>query len=107
MAIYDFPITSRYYGVPTTSMTAADGRTIVYLRRRFLPDPARFALLQLHTVSQGERPDLIAAQYLAAPDAAWRIADANGVMNPDDLTASPGKRLRITLPEGIPGTSNA
>jgi hypothetical protein len=107
MAIYQFPITSRYYDVPTTSMTAADGRTIVHLRRRFLPDPARFALLQFHTVSQGERPDLIAAQYLSAPDAAWRIADANGVMNPDELTASPGKRLRITLPEGIPGTSNA
>jgi hypothetical protein len=33
----------------------------------------------------------------------WRLCDANGAMRPDELTETPGRRLRITLPEGIPG----
>jgi hypothetical protein len=37
----------------------------------------------------------------------WRIADANAALHPNELTAQPGRRLRITLPEGIPGPSNA
>ena len=37
--------------------TNADGKTVVYLTRRFVPSADRFALLQLHTVTQGERLD--------------------------------------------------
>ena len=107
MPTFNFPITSRYYGIPTTTLLAPDGRSIVYLTRRFLPDPSRFALLQYYTVTEGERPDNVAARFLSFPDGAWRIADANGVMRPEELTKPVGRQVRITLPEGIPGASNA
>jgi hypothetical protein len=107
MATYNFPPTSRYYGIPTATLTTADQQTIVYLERRFLPSPARFALLQEHVVVEGERLDNIAGKYLGDAEAFWRIADANRAMQPDALTDPPGRRLRITLPEGIPGTPNA
>jgi hypothetical protein len=49
--------------------------------------------------------DTIAASELGDPEAYWRICDANDAMRPDDL-ATVGRALRITLPEGIPGTPN-
>jgi hypothetical protein len=100
-----FTATSRYFGVETTTMTSADGKEIVYLRRRFLPSPARFQLLQEHTVTQGERLDNIAAHYLGDPELFWRIADANNAMRPEELLERIGRRLRITLPEDVTGTS--
>lgn len=107
MATYTFPPTSRYYGIETAVLGPDEERPGIYLRRRFLPSPARFALLQEHVVSEGERLDHIAARYLNDPEAFWRIADANGAMRPEALTETVGRRLRITLPEGIPGTPNA
>ena len=102
-----FSITSRYYGIATAKLETADGRSIVYLRRRFVPSPERFALLQEHTVTEGDRLDNLAAQYLGDPEQFWRICDANGAMRPEELTETVGRRLRITLPEGIPGVPNA
>lgn len=102
-----FPVTSRYHGIDTAKMENADGRTIIYLRRRFVPPSEKFTLLQEHTVTQGDRPDNIAARYLGDPEQFWRICDANAAMRPEELTESPGRKLRITLPEGIPGGQNA
>ena len=104
MANYSFPPTSRYYGIEITSITTPDGEPVPYLRRRFLPTSASFAPLSEHVVSEGERMDLIAARELGDAEAYWRICDANDAMRPDDLTASIGQRLAITLPQGIPGT---
>ncbi len=102
-----FPITSRYYQIQTAQLETQDGRTIAYLKRRFVPPAERFALLQEHTVTEGERLDLIAAQYLGDPERFWQIADANNAIRPAELTEETGRRLRITLPEGIPGTPGA
>ena len=102
-----FSITSRYYGIATATLDTPDGRKIVYVRRRFVPPPERFELLLEHLVTQGERVDHIAAQYLGDPEQFWRLCDANGVIRPDELVETIGRRLRITLPEGIPGTPNA
>ena len=102
-----FPPTSRYHGIDTATWTTADGRTVVYLRRRFVPPPERFALLQEHTVSQGDRLDNLAAQYLGDPEQFWRLCDANAAMHPEELTDTVGRTLRITLPEGLPGAPNA
>jgi hypothetical protein len=107
MATFNFPPTSRYYGIDTATLAAPGGSTTIYLRRRFLPDPARFATLLEHVVVEGERLDNIAARYMDDAEAFWRIADANPAMRPEDLTEPFGRRLRITLPEGIPGTPNA
>jgi hypothetical protein len=80
-----------------------DGSTIVFVRRRFIPPPERFALLQEHTVVEGERLDNITARYIGDPEQFWRICDANAVIAPEELEAV-GRTIRITLPEGIPGT---
>jgi hypothetical protein len=102
-----FPPTSRYYGIETTTIETADGKSHAYLRRRFVPQPERFTTLQEHVVVQGERIDNITARYLGDPLQFWRVCDANRAMRPEELTEELGRRLRITLPEGIPGTPNA
>ncbi|MEO6740830.1 MAG: LysM domain-containing protein [Chthoniobacteraceae bacterium] len=102
-----FPPSSRYHGIETAMMEDADGRAIVFVRRRFVPLPERFATVQEHTVTQGERLDNIAARYLGDPEQFWRLCDANGALRPDELTDEIGRRLRITLPEGVPGIPHA
>ncbi|NER82211.1 MAG: LysM domain-containing protein [Leptolyngbya sp. SIO1D8] len=102
-----YPITSRYYGIETKEITLPSGDKAAYLKRRFVPQPERFELLQYHTVTEGDRLDNVAARYLDDPEQFWRIADANRAMHPDALTATVGRKLRITLPEGIPGVRNA
>ncbi len=99
-----FPPTSRYHAIETAAWETAEGTTIVYLKRRFVPSPEGFSLLQEHEVVQEDRLDNITAHYLSDPLQFWRICDANRAMNPFDLTAEIGRRLRITMPEGIPGT---
>ena len=102
-----FPITSRYYGVETATLEVRGGRALAYLRRRFVPPPERFALLQEHIVVEGDRLDNVTARYLGDPEQFWRICDANAAMRPEQLTETIGRRLRITLPEGIPGVPGA
>ncbi len=98
-----FPANSRYQSIETTKLVRPNGTEIVYLKRRFVPQPERFALLQEHVVVDGDRLDNVAARYLADPEQFWRVCDANRAMRPDELTEEIGRRLRITLPEGIPG----
>ena len=106
LPVVTFPQSSRYYGAETAIVVEPDGREVVYLRRRFVPQPERFALLHEHEVSFGERLDHIAARHFGDPELFWRICDANRALRPEDLTAEPGRRLRITLPEGIPGLTS-
>jgi hypothetical protein len=101
-----FPPNSRYAGAETATLEELDGRKVIYLKRRFIPQPERFAQLQEHIVSEGERLDNITAQYLGDPEQFWRICDANAALRPEDLEEI-GRRLRLTLPEGIPGIPNA
>lgn len=97
-----FSATSRYQSIPTAELRLPGGRTVTYVRRRFPPDPDTLTTLSLHTVAAGERLDHIAARELGDPEQAWRIADAHRVLAPAELTATPGRRLRITLPAGLP-----
>jgi hypothetical protein len=102
-----FPVTSRYHGLGTETKKADNGDTIVYVKRRIVPKPERFSMIREHSVLQDDRTDNIANKYLSDPLQFWRICDANGVLHPDEMTDTPGKRIRITLPEGIPGNNNA
>ena len=102
-----FPPTSRYYGIKTTTLETVEGKTVIYLRRRFVPPPERFDLIREHTVAEGDRLDNLSADYLGDPEQFWRIADANNAVRPEDLTAEIGRKLRITHPEGIPGAPDA
>ena len=98
-----FPVTSRYHKVETKKFERVEGKRIIYLCRRFVPSPNRFALLQEHTVVEGDRLDNITARYLGDPEQFWRICDANRAMLPEELISQIGRKLRITQPEGIPG----
>ena len=55
---------------------------------------------------EGDRLDNVTALYLNDPLQFWRICDANNAMNPPDLTREIGRRLRMTLPEGMPEIPN-
>jgi hypothetical protein len=100
-----FAANSRYYGIDTATLERRDASPIIYLRRRFLPSPERFQLLQEHTVVHGERLDTIAGQHLGDPTLFWRLCDANNATRPETLTDTVGRTLRITLPEGISGSA--
>jgi hypothetical protein len=94
-----FDFTSRYYALETATCIAPDGRLLSYKRRRFLPHGETLTLLAEVPVTQGDRLDLITARTLGDPEQFWRVADANEALNPFDLTAEVGRRLRVPLPE--------
>jgi len=104
---YNFPPTSRYYGLPLATWTPPGGEPIVYLSRRFVPGSDRFATIGWHVVAEGERMDIVAGRTLGDAEAFWRLCDANDAMRPDDLTVEVGRRIRLTLPEGVPGPAAA
>jgi len=103
-SVLRFPPTSRYHGVATTTMEFPDGRVVVHLKRRLVPQPERFATLAEYLVTEGERLDHIAAKQLGDPELFWRLCDANGALRPAELEIV-GRRVRIALPEGIPGAA--
>jgi hypothetical protein len=107
MTLAALPPTSRYANVETTEHTTPQGETVRHFRRRFIPPVERFQTIAEHTVIEGERPDTLAAQALGDPEQSWRLADANGVMRPEEMTDTPGTVVRITLPEGMVGAPGA
>lgn len=102
-----FPPTSRYYSIETTVIERPNGEAIIYLKRRFVPAPEGFHVLKEHVVAKSERLDNVTALYLDDPEQFWRVCDANRAMIPRALVETEGRRLRITLPEGIPGAPHA
>ena len=93
-----FAPTSRYAAVEQTTLTAADGRVITHLRRRLRPRTADLPLQAEVTVAPGDRADTVAAHTLGDPELSWRLADANDVMRPSELTAEPGRVVRVPAP---------
>ncbi|MGM1062648.1 tail protein X [Saccharothrix sp. Mg75] len=91
-----YPRGSRYHGVPAAVHVMPDGEAVPHLTRRLLPPDAGTAVSE-HEVTAGDRVDLLAHRYYGDAQAWWRIADANPVVDPDDLT-EPGRLLRITMP---------
>jgi hypothetical protein len=95
-----FSSTSRYSRTETAVLITEEGRELVHLRRRFLPDPKDASILSEHSVCQGDRLDNITALYLGDPEQFWRICDANLAMQPRHLTAEIGRKLKIPLIQG-------
>ena len=58
-------------------------------------------------MTDGERPDMVAAAAFGDPELFWRLCDANREVRPAALTETVGRVLRITLPQDIPGASDA
>ena len=100
MSVQRFPANSRYHDVPTAEMPGPDGRQLVYLRRRFLPDPAALTAVGEVAVAPGDRLDRIAAAALGDPLQFWRLADGNDAPRPAALEV-PGRSLRVTLPAAL------
>ena len=94
-----FDYTSRYADIEVAVHVGVDGVEHPYVRRRFLPPGAGMPPLAEATVAQGDRLDLVAARTLGVSEAFWRIADANDAMDPFELTAVPGRTLRVPMPQ--------
>ena len=94
-----FEHTSRYYNLDTAQLTTSDGRKIAYKRRRFLPQGKDMPVLVEVIINDGDRLDLITARTLGVGEQFWQVCDANNAMNPDSLTAEPGRRIRVPVPQ--------
>lgn len=101
-----FPANSRYAATEAAELQQPGGQRVVYLRRRFVPDPSHFVTLQEYRVVEGDRIDRMAAAVLGDPEQFWRLPDANGDLDPRDLEEV-GRRIRLTLPGGMGGLGNA
>ncbi len=102
----NLPPNSRYVGLPTRNFTGPDDQTVVYLSRRLVPQSNRFSALQQHVMAPEERLDQVAAAKYGDPLLAWRLADANGALDPIELETR-GRVIRVTLPEGVPVNGGA
>jgi hypothetical protein len=94
-----FDPTSRYASLVQATYTFPDGRSVAYVRRRFLPRGEDLPLLVEVTVTQSDRLDIITARTLGDPEQFWRVCDANNAMYPPDLTDEPGEVIRIPVPQ--------
>ena len=96
---------SRYHGVPTACVPVGDGlggvRLVAYLLPRTPRDTTGTVVAARHRVTPLDRLDLVAAQYLGDPVAAWRIADANVALDPDDLVGPDAEGTVLVIP--VPG----
>jgi hypothetical protein len=101
-----FPENSRYHGTKLTTYEQQGQEPIAHLKRRFVPPPENFSVIQQHRVVEGDRIDNLSARYLGDPELYWRLCDANVAIRPDELTETMGNKIDITLPEGVPGQDN-
>ena len=102
-----FPPTSRYAGIEVDAWDPGAGEPPVpFLRRRFCPRAERFSQLYEVRIAEGDRRDVLAARHLGDAELWWRLADANGAVDPRELIEPIGRSLRITLSEGVPGPSD-
>ncbi|MEU9793163.1 hypothetical protein AB0E27_21475 [Streptomyces sparsogenes] len=103
---HPYPRSSRYHDAEIGVHIQPDGTPVRYAKRRLLPPlPTRDEDITDHTVSSGERPDHLGQRYVGDPAAWWRIADANPVLDPRELTAEPGRHIDIPggFAGGVPG----
>ena len=93
--------TSRYYGDAIQTYTTPEGQDVVYLARRIVPQPEVYTSLQNYVVVEGDRLDNLAAKFLGDPLLFWMICDANGVTDPDELTAQVGRTIQIPIASAV------
>jgi hypothetical protein len=100
-----YPPTSRYSDTELASFEySEDEPSIPYLARRFCPQPDRFSTLYNVRLVESDRRDTLATKHIGDPHLWWRIADANGVLDPRHLSSPAGNTVRVTLAIDIPGS---
>jgi hypothetical protein len=96
-----FDAASRYQKLDTATLAvqgdSGQVQVHVYKRRRFLPKMADQQTLLEHRLGEEDRLDNLAAQYIGDPTQAWRICDANLILNPMELAGPPGRPVRIAM----------
>ncbi len=93
---------SRYHGVLLAVLERRPGEPgIAYVRRRFIPALASAPVADRHIVVAQDRPDLLGATYFGDALLDWRIADANAVVDPHELTDTLGRRIIIPPAPGM------
>ena len=80
-----FASNSRYYSLPTYSVTLPDGTQVIAVRSAL---PNKLQLAGYHRRIAGDRLDLIAARYLKDPTFFWKLLDSNNAPTPDALAAA-------------------
>ncbi len=93
-----FDPNSRYVKLPVESLVNAEGATVRYVSRRFLPQGEKMSVLRRVQVTAGDRIDSITGDTLGDPEQFWRVCDANNAMYPLELTFRPGRVLAIPVP---------
>jgi len=93
---------SRYCGAGVEQITLPNGSTVSYLSRRIIPPMSIYTQTQNYSVVSGDRTDILAARFLGDPILFWMLADANGIEDSNELTATPGRVIPIPLVSGIP-----
>jgi hypothetical protein len=92
-----FDPSSRYFTIEQATLTLPDGRTVAYVRRRFVPPSSALQPLAQETVRPADRLDLVATRTIGDPEQWWRLCDANDALDPESLE-QPGRRLIIPSP---------
>jgi len=107
IAASPFGANSRYAGValgryvPPAQAQSAGDPGVEYVLRRFIAQRREIAIAAETIVNAGERPDTLAAKLLGDAELYWRLADANAVTDPLELTDTPGARIGVPLPPGF------
>jgi hypothetical protein len=97
-----FAANSRYAGVAIARYARnASDRGVPYVLRRFVVQGRDVAIAAEHIVAAGERPDTLAAQVFGDAELYWRIADANAVTDPFELTDTLGARIALPSVSGF------
>ena len=93
-----FDSKSRYHHLKDRVHVSSSGTTVMYKSRRLvaLEHPLN-SPFEVETRA-GERPDLLAHRILGDPELYWRLCDANAVVEPNELTAVPGRRIKAPVP---------
>jgi hypothetical protein len=91
-----FDAASRYAAQPHATWVDEHGRSRVYVTLREVPAAiAAQSFDRRHEVTDHDRLDRIAWQEVGDPQQFWRLADVNGALHPDELTAVTGRRLLV------------
>jgi hypothetical protein len=97
-----FEATSRYRSVAIGLHPRPAGEPpLPFVRRRFIAQLRDIGVTGTVGIASRDRPELLAYRAFGEPLLYWRIADANGVTDPFELTDTPGERVVIPVPPGM------
>ena len=82
-------------------LTPGAGPPVGYLVRRIIPAPDSYPSVITYVITDGDRLDNLAQRFLGDHALYWMICDANGVTDPDELTAQAGRTIVIPVAAAV------